>query len=156
MNPRSSQFSKFCQKWTTSKPDLTNFITKRNHNASLILWADNSKSSLKINHKSQQQKKKNQKEMNGKAKEANEWRSHLDAMLEAVEFPARIADLNTGLTDVDRNALSHFLRDLRRLKERNCRTRKIEERKENLRATCIKTPSKLWGFKSEASLIYRL
>jgi hypothetical protein len=30
-------------------------------------------------------------------------------MLEAVKFPAGISDLNTGLTDVDRNALSHFL-----------------------------------------------
>ena len=32
-------------------------------------------------------------------------------MLEAVKFPASIADLNTGLTDVDRNALSHFFSD---------------------------------------------
>ena len=33
--------------------------------------------------------------------------SYLNAMLEAVKFPASIADLNTGLADVDRNALSH-------------------------------------------------
>ena len=33
---------------------------------------------------------------------------YLNAMLEAVEFPAGISDLNTGLTNVDRNALSHF------------------------------------------------
>ena len=30
-------------------------------------------------------------------------------MFEAVELPAGISDLDTGLTDVDRNALSHFL-----------------------------------------------
>lgn len=36
---------------------------------------------------------------------------YLNAMLEAVEFPAGIADLDTGLADVDWNALSHFLRD---------------------------------------------
>ena len=29
-------------------------------------------------------------------------------MLEAVKFPARIANLNTGLTNVNGNALSHF------------------------------------------------
>lgn len=33
---------------------------------------------------------------------------YLNAMLEAVEFPAGVSDLNTGLTDVNRNALSHF------------------------------------------------
>ena len=37
-----------------------------------------------------------------------ELRVGLNAMLEAVKFPGSIADLNTGLTDVDRNALSHF------------------------------------------------
>jgi hypothetical protein len=30
-------------------------------------------------------------------------------VLEAVKLPASIADLNTGLTNVNRNALSHFL-----------------------------------------------
>jgi hypothetical protein len=35
-------------------------------------------------------------------------RQYLDTVLEAVKFPARIADLDTGLTDVDRNALPHF------------------------------------------------
>lgn len=29
-------------------------------------------------------------------------------MLEAVKLPASVADLDTGLTDVDRNALPHF------------------------------------------------
>lgn len=29
-------------------------------------------------------------------------------MLKAVKLPARISDLNTSLTDVDRDALSHF------------------------------------------------
>jgi hypothetical protein len=29
-------------------------------------------------------------------------------VLETVKLPASISDLNTGLTDVDRNALSHF------------------------------------------------
>ena len=33
---------------------------------------------------------------------------YLDAMLKAVKLPASISDLNTGLTNVDRNALSHF------------------------------------------------
>jgi hypothetical protein len=33
---------------------------------------------------------------------------YLDAVLQAVEFPAGISDLNTSLTNVDRNALSHF------------------------------------------------
>ena len=31
----------------------------------------------------------------------------LDAMLEAVELPARVPDLDTGLADVDRDALPH-------------------------------------------------
>jgi len=41
---------------------------------------------------------------------------YLDAVLQAVEFPAGISDLNTSLTNVDRNALSHFrwLRDERK------------------------------------------
>jgi hypothetical protein len=34
---------------------------------------------------------------------------HLNAVFEAVKLPASIADLNTGLTNVNRNALSHFL-----------------------------------------------
>lgn len=34
--------------------------------------------------------------------------THLNAMFEAVEFPTGISDLNTGLTNVDRNALSSF------------------------------------------------
>lgn len=29
-------------------------------------------------------------------------------MFEAVEFPTGVTDLNSGLTDVNRNALSHF------------------------------------------------
>ena len=33
---------------------------------------------------------------------------YLDAMLKTVKLPASISDLNTGLTNVDRNALSHF------------------------------------------------
>ena len=37
-----------------------------------------------------------------------ELRVSLNAMLEVVKFPGSIADVNTGLTDVDRNALSHF------------------------------------------------
>jgi hypothetical protein len=32
----------------------------------------------------------------------------LNAMLQAVELPTGIADLNSGLSNVDRNALSHF------------------------------------------------
>jgi len=34
---------------------------------------------------------------------------YLNAMFEAVMFPAGISDLDTGLTDVDRNTLSHLL-----------------------------------------------
>jgi hypothetical protein len=37
---------------------------------------------------------------------------HLDAVLEAVELPARVADLDAGLADVDRDALPHPLRFL--------------------------------------------
>ena len=51
-------------------------------------------------------------------------------MLEAVKFPASIADLNTGLTDVDRNALSHFsqIQNLRaKLTEIIKRKRKIKD-----------------------------
>lgn len=33
---------------------------------------------------------------------------YLNTVLEAVELPAGISDLDTGLTDVDRDALSHF------------------------------------------------
>jgi len=32
-------------------------------------------------------------------------------MLEAIELPARISDLNASLANMDGNALSHFLRD---------------------------------------------
>lgn len=35
-------------------------------------------------------------------------KSYLNTMLEAVKFPASITDLNTGLTDVNADALSHF------------------------------------------------
>ena len=35
---------------------------------------------------------------------------YLNAMLEAVKFPAGIANLNSGLANVDRNALSHLRR----------------------------------------------
>jgi len=33
---------------------------------------------------------------------------YLNAMFEAVKLPTSITDLNTGLTNVDGNALSHF------------------------------------------------
>lgn len=53
-------------------------------------------------------------------------------MLEAVELPAGIADLDTGLADVDRDALSHIskmsFRKIRRVSE------------ENAGAAFIKTP----------------
>lgn len=32
---------------------------------------------------------------------------YLNAMLEAVELPARVSDLDAGLADVDRDALPH-------------------------------------------------
>jgi hypothetical protein len=32
---------------------------------------------------------------------------YLNAMLEAVQLPARVSDLDTGLADVDRDALPH-------------------------------------------------
>ena len=42
----------------------------------------------------------------------NNWRlfrfAHLNTVFEAVELPAGVSDLDPGLTDVDRNALSHF------------------------------------------------
>ena len=35
---------------------------------------------------------------------------HSDAMLQAVELPARIAHLDTGLANMNRNNLTHFTR----------------------------------------------
>ena len=59
-------------------------------------------------------------------------------MLEAIKFPARIADLDTGLADVDRDALSHFSRE--KLK-RNRRDEEDEcERVARERRAFIKTP----------------
>lgn len=43
-------------------------------------------------------------------KDESERDTDLDTVLETVKLPAGIADLDTGLTDVDRNALSHFHR----------------------------------------------
>lgn len=34
--------------------------------------------------------------------------TYLDAMLEAVELPARVADLDSGLANVDADALTHL------------------------------------------------
>ena len=55
---------------------------------------------------------------------------HLNAVFEAVKLPASIADLNTGLTNVNRNALSHFLskhKDQQILKEeKNRKQRQLE------------------------------
>ncbi|MDF5361655.1 hypothetical protein P3687_25370, partial [Vibrio parahaemolyticus] len=34
----------------------------------------------------------------------------LNAVFKAIEFPAGVSDLDTGLTNVDRDALSHFQR----------------------------------------------
>ena len=42
------------------------------------------------------------------SEEENTRRSHLDAVLEAVKFPARVADLDAGLPDVDGDALPHL------------------------------------------------
>jgi hypothetical protein len=51
-------------------------------------------------------------------------------VFEAVKLPASIADLNTGLTNVNRNALSHFLskhKDQQILKEeKNRKQRQLE------------------------------
>ena len=56
--------------------------------------------------------------------------SHLDAMLEAVKFPAGIANLNTGLADVDRDALSHFsLRKGRELRREGKESREKKKRR---------------------------
>ena len=38
--------------------------------------------------------------------------SNLDAMLEAIKFPARVPDLATGLTDVDGDALTLVKKEL--------------------------------------------
>ena len=35
-------------------------------------------------------------------------------MLEAVKLPTRVSDLDTSLTDVDRDALPHFRLEIRR------------------------------------------
>ena len=50
---------------------------------------------------------------------------YLNAMLEAIELPARISDLNASLANVDGNALSHYLRD------ENGRKKKKKKKKEN-------------------------
>ena len=42
----------------------------------------------------------------------------VDAVLEAVELPARVAHLHTGLAHVDRNNLAHFLNKDRLSKNR--------------------------------------
>jgi len=42
------------------------------------------------------------------SEEDNMTRSYLDAVLEAVKFPARVADLDAGLPDVDGDALPHL------------------------------------------------
>jgi hypothetical protein len=47
--------------------------------------------------------------------EAKEKKEDLDAVLEAVKFPAGIADLNTSLTNVDWDALSHFRRKWKKI-----------------------------------------
>lgn len=44
-------------------------------------------------------------------KERKRWLvCYLNAMFEAIKLPASISDLDSGLTDMDRNALSHFRR----------------------------------------------
>lgn len=62
-------------------------------------------------------------------------------MLEAVEFPAGVSDLNTGLTDVNRNALSHFpekkKKEIGKQRERIGNRRR---RKKKQRSAFIKTP----------------
>lgn len=59
-------------------------------------------------------------------------------MLEAIKFPARIADLNTGLADVDRDALSHFRRE--KLKRNQHETKKMSVKEKLERGAFIKTP----------------
>lgn len=54
-------------------------------------------------------------------------KQYLDTVLEAVKFPARIADLDTGLTDVDRNALPHFRIDISTKKKQKRNLRGFEE-----------------------------
>lgn len=53
---------------------------------------------------------------------------YLNAVLEAVKFPARIADLNASLADVDRDALSHF---------RWKKLKGIDEKLERMREKCV-------------------
>ena len=76
--------------------------------------------------------------MNRKEIDEDEKKWYLNAVLEAIKFPARIADLDTGLADVDRDALSHFSRE--KLK-RNRRDKEDEcERVARERRAFIKTP----------------
>lgn len=56
-------------------------------------------------------------------KEENTSRSHLDAVLEAVKFPARVADLDAGLPDVDGDALPHLPPPLSNNRARRLRKR---------------------------------
>ena len=61
---------------------------------------------------------------------------YLNTMLETVKLPAGISDLDTGLTNVDWDALSHFLRENGRKSLRiGEKTKKKEEK------AFIKTPS---------------
>lgn len=67
----------------------------------------------------------------------------LDTMLETVKLPAGIADLDTGLTDVDRDALSHFFLQRKRSEAKEKmkgKFRGIEEENRPETKAFIKTP----------------
>lgn len=59
-------------------------------------------------------------------------------MLEAIELPASISDLNASLANVDGNALSHFLRD------ENGRKKNKKEKNEEVSVYEDATPPSLW------------
>merc|ERR1712014_260733 len=51
----------------------------------------------------------------------------LDAMLEAVELPAGVSDLATGLADVDGDALTHFEFEVELVKVKGSKRQKVSE-----------------------------
>lgn len=62
-------------------------------------------------------------------------------MFEAVKFPASVSDLNTGLTDVDRDALSHFRRRLDLRYDRKLEIKNSIYKQTHNQKAFIKTPS---------------
>jgi len=50
---------------------------------------------------------------------------YLNAVFKAIEFPAGVSNLDTGLANVDRNALSHFLGKEKKTLETNGMNKRV-------------------------------